>query len=231
MLIPDSAIAKTGSFLKGSELVKKDAMLPDFIGEILNFEITTGSKYKEVGSDKPEEQETKYRLTMNVTTLGEKQLDLNKTNLETLVTKYGTKVSNGYDLDKANLIGKLIILQAKLENNKKYSTLVIVSDMLNNSPVSTTPLAQIKPIVAQQVAPIANTANLDNEIVSLLDELAFIADFPIMHNGTPIGDKRKELPTKSLQWKQTYVKMLSEIKAELLSEMSVSNNATDNDFS
>lgn len=231
MLIPDSAIVKTGSFLKGLELVKKDAMLPDFIGEILNFEVTTGTKYKEIGSDKPDEQETKYRLTMNVTTLGEKQLDLNKTNLETLVTKYGTKVSNGYDLDKANLIGKLIILQAKLENNKKYSTLVIVSDMLNNNAMTTTPLAQIKPMVVQQVAPIANTANLDNEIVSLLDEIAFIADFPHIYNGTPIGDKRKELPSKSLQWKQTYIKMLSEIKAELLSEMSSSNSVPDNDFS
>ena len=231
MLIPDSAIAKTGSFLKGLELVKKDPMLPDFIGEILNFEITKGSKYKEVGSDKPDEEETKYRLTMNVTTLGEKQLDLNKTNLETLVVKYGTKVANGYDIDKANLIGKLIILQAKLENNKKYSTLVIVSDMLNSSQVATTPLAQIKPIVAQQTVPVANTANLDNDIISLLDEIAFIADFPHIYNGTPIGDKRKELPTKSLQWKQTYIKMLTEIRTELLSEMSNSNSVSDNDFS
>ena len=231
MLIPSSAIEKTGDFLKGEQLIKKDAMEENFIGEIMNFEITEGSKFREKGSTEPEEKETKYRLTLNVTRLGEKRLDLNKTNLETIVTKYGTKVANGYELDKANLIGKLIVLQAKLENNKKYSVLVVLSDILNNSQMSTTPLAQINPIVTQQVAPIANTANLDNEIVSLLDEIAFIADFPHIYNGTPIGDKRKELPSKSLQWKQTYIKMLTEIKAELLSEMSNGNNTTDNDFS
>jgi guanyl-specific ribonuclease Sa len=231
MLIPSSAIEKSSNFLSGKELVKKDALDPDAIGEIVGFKITTGNKWKDPKSTEPDVKETKYQLSLNVNTLGEKILELNKTNLEAIVTKWGTKTSEGYSINETDMVGKLIILQAKLENNGKHSVLIVFSDRLNASQMATTPLAQIKPIVAQQATPIANTANLDSEIVALLDSIAFMSNFPVLHNGVQIGDKRDELPKKDITWKQMYKSILVEIQNELLAEIERSRKPNLSDFS
>lgn len=223
-MIPVSMVS-SNDFLKGDDVRRADVMSPMKTARIDKVEFVEGKAYKEKATD-PDVREMKVRLTLFVFGLGVKCLDLNKTNLKTVTAKYGKQVGEQISLDTDAMIGKAIALDAKLENNGKYSVVIYFSDTLDAMEMPKSNAITPNPIYREAAQ---QSSEIDSKISQVLADLDFMINWPYNLNGKVINNLADKVATMKPDVKQRYLNCLNEIMSNEID--AIANKPIEDDFS